>query len=271
MKEHITFIGGGNMAIAILGGLIRAGFQESNIDVVEPLPEARERLSKLGVKSYAQAGSFLAATSLVIWAVKPQIFCEAAQQVQRHTTNALHLSIAAGIPSKSIAQWVASERVIRTMPNTPALIGKGVTALFARAGVTAADKVAAETILTTIGEFLWVSDESQLDAVTAMSGSGPAYIFYFMEAMTAAGVQLGLSQEQAKQLTIATFVGAAALADSSAEPPDILRHRVTSKGGTTDAAIKSLDDRQVNAHFVDAIKAAKRRAQELGAEFGSDQ
>jgi pyrroline-5-carboxylate reductase len=155
------------------------------------------------------------------------------------------------------------------MPNTPALIGKGMTALFARPAVSNADKQLAERIISSTGELLWVDAEEHLDAVTALSGSGPAYMFYFMEAMTEAGASMGLSREQAYKLAVATFIGAGELARASDEPPEILRQRVTSKGGTTYAAITSMEDSGIKPLFVKALHAAKQRAQELGDEFGT--
>lgn len=270
MSECIAFIGGGNMAGAIIGGLVRQGMPITQMDVVEPFAEAQDRLkSNFGIQAHAQAGAFLERASIVLWAVKPQTFKEAAMQVQPYTKGALHLSVAAGVRSDSIAQWLGNERVIRTMPNTPALIGKGITALYARAAVTQADRHHAEKIVATTGEYLWLDAESQLDAVTAISGSGPAYMFYFMEAMTAAGAEMGLSREQAYQLAVATFIGAGELARASHEPPEILRQRVTSKGGTTYAAITSMDEHAVKALFMTAMHAAQQRAKELGDEVGA--
>jgi pyrroline-5-carboxylate reductase len=180
----------------------------------------------------------------------------------------LHLSVAAGIRSDSIAAWTGTERIVRCMPNTPALIGKGITALYARPGVTADDRVRAEQVIATTGEWLWVQDEAQLDAVTALSGSGPAYVFFFLEAMTQAGTEMGLPPDQAYRLAVATFGGAAALAQASQEPPEVLRQQVTSKGGTTHAAITSMERDGMQALFVKALHAAGRRARELGDEFG---
>jgi pyrroline-5-carboxylate reductase len=155
------------------------------------------------------------------------------------------------------------------MPNTPALIGKGMTGLFARAGVTAADQERVNQVIGTTGASLWLDTEDKLDAVTALSGSGPAYVFYFMEAMTTAGTEMGLSREQAHQLAVGTFAGASALAQASSESPQVLRQRVTSKGGTTYAAISSMETNDMRALFIDAMYAARERAKELGDEFGS--
>ena len=271
MSKRIAFIGGGNMASAIIGGLLGQGFAPSQIDVVEPLAPAQEKLrNSFGVTAQAQAGSFLNAVDLVVWAVKPQAFRQAAQQVQSYTQEALHLSVAAGIPSDSIAHWLGTERVVRAMPNTPALIGKGISALFAREAASLEDKAWIGQIMAGTGELLWLDAEEKLDVVTALSGSGPAYLFYFMEAMTTAGVEMGLTREQAHQLTIATFVGAGALAQASPDSPKVLRQRVTSKGGTTEAAIASMEDDDLQAQLINAIYAARQRAKELGDEFGVD-
>jgi pyrroline-5-carboxylate reductase len=192
MTSHITFIGGGNMASAIIGGLLRQGMTTQKIDVVEPYAEARDKLqAQFGITALHGPGPALAKASLVVWAVKPQTFKEAALQTRFHTKQALHLSVAAGIRSDSIASWLGTQRIVRAMPNTPALVGKGMTALFGRPAVTEADRALVNQVMTPTGQFLWVEDESQLDAVTALSGSGPAYVFYFLEAMTQAGADMG--------------------------------------------------------------------------------
>ena len=265
----IAFIGGGNMASAIIGGLIHPGLPACQSEVVEPWAEAREALHKnYGIEAQAEAGAALQRAGIVVWAVKPQTFKDAAAQAQPHTAAALHLSVAAGIRSSSIAQWLGSERIVRTMPNTPALVGKGMSALYARPAVTPAERQSVEAIMASTGEFLWVEEEKQLDAVTALSGSGPAYVFYFLEAMTRAGVDMGLSEQQAHQLAVGTFVGASELARRSDEPPAVLRQRVTSKGGTTYAALQSMESAGVGPAFERAMEAARQRANELGNEFG---
>lgn len=265
----IAFIGGGNMASAIMGGLIRQGHAAGNIEVVEPYEPTRAALlQSYGITAQAAPTAALQRAQIVVWAVKPQTFKDAAAQTRAHTQQALHLSVAAGIRSDSIAQWLGSERIVRTMPNTPALVGKGVSALYARPAVNAAERQRVEAILAGTGDVLWVDTEKQLDAVTALSGSGPAYVFYVMEAMTRAGTAMGLSAEQAHQLAVGTFVGASELARRSDEPPAVLRERVTSKGGTTYAALTSLEHDAVGDAFVRAMQAAERRAQELGDEFG---
>ena len=269
MHPHIAFIGGGNMASALIGGLLQQGTPAHQIQVVEPFDEARTRLrSQFGVVSLASATAALAQANLVIWAVKPQVFKEAAAPVAPHTRQALHLSVAAGIRSDSMAGWLDTQRIVRAMPNTPALVGLGQTGLFARSGVSNEDRSLIETVIRSTGECLWVSAEPLLDAVTALSGSGPAYVFFFIEAMCRAGEAMGLSAEQAHQLAVGTFVGAAALARSSTESPAVLRQRVTSKGGTTYAAISAMEQAQMGTLFEKALEAARARAVELGDEFG---
>jgi pyrroline-5-carboxylate reductase len=191
--EHIAFVGGGNMASAILGGLIKQGLPAGQIQVVEPFAEQRAKLTQqFGVQVHEGPGAWLSTAGLVVWAVKPQVFKDAALQTRFHTKTALHLSVAAGVRSSSIARWLGTDRVVRAMPNTPALVGKGMTALFARDAATDADKLAIESVLKPTGDFLWLAEEAQLDAVTALSGSGPAYVFYFIEAMIEAGTDMGL-------------------------------------------------------------------------------
>jgi pyrroline-5-carboxylate reductase len=266
----IAFIGGGNMASAIIAGLIRQDTPASTFEVVEPFAEARERLARdFGIVAQAEAGAALARCELVVWAVKPQSFAEAAKPVRGLAPDAVHLSVAAGIPSDSIARWLGTERVVRAMPNTPALVGQGMTGLFAREAVDASGRKRVEQVLGATGELLWVAAEEALDAVTAISGSGPAYVFYFIEALTEVGIELGLTPEQAHQLAVGTFSGATALAASASEPPAVLRERVTSKGGTTYAAITSMENADVAGKIKAAARAAHQRAQELGAEFGA--
>ena len=270
MNNDIAFIGGGNMATAIISGLVRQGLPADQLWVVEPHAPARDKLQQqFGLHVLAQPDAHLERAGLVVWAVKPQTFKEAALQGREATANAVHLSVAAGIRSGSIAHWLGTDRIVRAMPNTPALIGRGMTALFARTGVTAAERERVEQVVATTGEWLWVAEESQLDAVTALSGSGPAYVFYFLEAMTEAGTEMGLPRDQAYRLAVTTFLGAAELARSADEPPHILRERVTSKGGTTYAAITAMEEDQVKTHFMRALHAARDRAQTLGDEFGA--
>jgi len=271
---RIAFIGGGNMASAILGGLIRGGLPAHQIQVVEPLPAARDKLEHLhGVAAHAQAGDFLHQADLIVWAVKPQSFAQAAVPVRPYAGRALHLSIMAGIRVTGIAAAIAATpegaRIVRAMPNTPALIGQGISGLYAAPGADAADRARAEAVIRATGEALWVAQEPLLDAVTALSGSGPAYVFYVLEALQTAVVELGLTAEQARQLAVATFAGSAALAQQASEPLATLRERVTSKGGTTHAALLALDAAGVQPAFIRALHAAAVRAKELGNEFGA--
>ena len=265
----IAFIGGGNMAAAILGGLVKSGRAAASIVVVEPGDAQRAKLqADFGVRCLAAADATLAEATLVVWAVKPQTFQAAAAPCAPHITQALQLSVMAGIPSAAIARASGTQRVVRAMPNTPALIGQGIAGLFARDGVSAFERGLVDEVLAPTGRTLWVAREDDLDAVTALSGSGPAYVFYFVEAMVQAAVEMGLSAEQGKQLALATFAGATALAQASSDPPELLRERVTSKGGTTHAALTALEASGVKAAFVQALKAAQARAGELGREFG---
>jgi pyrroline-5-carboxylate reductase len=269
MQQVLAFIGGGNMASAVIGGLLASGRSGTSILVVEPFEAQRERLrSEHGVTAIAAADASLARAALVVWAVKPQLFRQAAAPASAHIGEALQLSVMAGIRSDAIATASGTERVVRAMPNTPALIGQGIAGLYARSAVTAADRALVEQVLAPTGQTLWVEREADLDAVTALSGSGPAYVFYFIEAMIQAATDMGLSPEQGRQLALATFAGATELAHRSSEPPELLRERVTSKGGTTYAALNALESAGVKAAFVTALKAAQQRALELGDEFG---
>jgi pyrroline-5-carboxylate reductase len=268
-KTHIGFIGGGNMASAIIGGLLNAGMLPAQFTIVEPFEATREKLqADFGIASQATADEALQKADLVVWAVKPQSFKEAAAPVAPFTKGALHLSVAAGVTSASIAAWLGTERVVRAMPNTPALIGQGITGLFSREGTTAEDRALVDAVIGVTGQHLWLDDEAKLDAVTAISGSGPAYVFYFLEAMVQASLDMGLSEAQARSLATATFAGSTALAAASSEPLGVLRERVTSKGGTTYAALTHMESANIKAEFMTAMQAAQKRAAELGAQFG---
>ena len=257
------------MATAMIGGLIKQGMTAQDILVVEPFAPTRDKLlSDFGITAQTEPSEALSTVGLIIWAVKPQVFKEAAANIGTYAPKALHFSVAAGIRSDSIALWLDSEHVVRAMPNTPALIGKGMTALYARPAVSLASKAWVERVVASMGEFLWLDAESQLDAVTAISGSGPAYVFYFLEAMTEAAVKMGLSAEQGRRLAVSTFSGASELAHRSEEPLETLRQRVTSKGGTTYAALTSMENDGIKQQFIQAMNAAEQRAKELGDEFG---
>lgn len=265
---QVVFVGGGNMAGALIGGLLKAGRPAASIRVVEPVEAQRAKLVQaFGVAPQAAADAALAGAGLVVWAVKPQLFAEAAAPCAAHVAGALQLSVMAGIVTDRIAAATGSRRIVRAMPNTPALIGRGIAGLYARPEVTAAERAEVEALLAPTGATLWVDHEADLDAVTALSGSGPAYVFYVLEAMMQAGTEMGLGSAQARRLAEATFDGAAALAAQSPLLPGELRAQVTSKGGTTHAAITSLDDSGVKAAIVKALHAARSRAEELGRQF----
>jgi pyrroline-5-carboxylate reductase len=267
--SRIVFIGGGNMASALIGGLVKAGADGDRLTVVDPDEGSRQRLAQqFGVHTLAAADASLQGAGAVVWAVKPQAFGTAAAPSAPYIGSALQLSVMAGIRSDAIAHASGSTRVVRTMPNTPALIGQGITGVYATAHVTLPDRAWVEAVLRPTGELCWVQREADLDAVTALSGSGPAYVFYFVEAMMQAAVEMGLSQAQGRQLALATFAGATALAQRSDEPPSVLRERVTSKGGTTHAALTAMEAAGMKSAFVAALKAAQARAKALGDEFG---
>jgi len=224
---------------------------------------------QFGVRTGAAIDATLADYDAVVLAVKPQVLKDVAQALAPHLTSQLVISIAAGIRGSDLARWLGDyARVVRTMPNTPALVGMGVTGLAALPGVDAAGRELASNVLGAVGEIVWFDDESKLDAVTAISGSGPAYVFYFIEALQEAARQLGMDEAQGRALAVATFTGAAQLAANSDEPPSLLRERVTSKGGTTAAALASFDASGIKDAIVRGALAANARAREMGDEFG---
>ena len=269
---RISFIGGGNMASALIGGLLAKTAQAADMRVVEPDEATRARLGeRFGVTTFAAAEAQALRADVVVLAVKPQQMREVARGLAGLLSGQLVISVAAGIRCCDLSRWLGGHaRIVRTIPNTPALIGEGITVLAGAPGLSALDRDAADAILAAVGQTLWVDDESLIDAATAISGSGPAYVFYFMEAMQAAALSLGLTGEQARQLTLATFGGAARLAARSDEALAVLRERVTSRGGTTAAALSVMAERDVNRHIVEALAAACRRSAELGEEFGRD-
>ncbi|HTD05533.1 pyrroline-5-carboxylate reductase [Undibacterium sp.] len=266
----IGFIGGGNMATALVGGLAVKLTSPHNIHVVDVNQDSLTRMAaRFGVNTALKIDDALAACDVIILAVKPQQLHDVVSQLQAHLSGQLLLSIAAGIRAADISRWLNGyDAIVRSMPNTPALISKGVTGMVAMPGVTAEQRQAADNIMRAVGATVWLDDEALIDSVTAVSGSGPAYVFYFIEAMQQAAAELGLTAEQGTQLAIATFTGAAELAAQSADPVSVLRERVTSKGGTTYAALSSLEASGVKAAIVQAIKAAAARGKELGDEFG---
>jgi len=268
---QIAFIGGGNMAAALVGGLLARGTPAGSIHVVEPLAAQRDALrDRFGIATFERAGhDALAQADLVVIAVKPQQMREAVAPLARLLCDALVISVAAGIRARDLSRWLGGHRrIVRAMPNTPALIGKGVTGLAALADTSEADRAIADRVLGAVGPTVWVDDERLLDAVTAVSGSGPAYVFLFMEAMQDAAVALGLDARQARELTLHTVAGAAQLALQAEEPPATLRERVTSKGGTTAAALTVMEAGGLRKLVAAAIEAAQHRSVEMGDEFG---
>jgi pyrroline-5-carboxylate reductase len=269
----ISFIGGGNMATALIAGLAGKVAQAADIHVVDPNADALARLrEQYGVTTSPDIGAAVAASDVIVLAVKPQQMRDVTVHLQSQLANKpLLLSIAAGIRGADLSRWLGGYgAIVRTMPNTPALIGQGITGMVAMAGVSAAQKDAADSIMRAVGQTVWLDEEGLIDPVTAVSGSGPAYVFYFLEAMQQAAADMGLSAEQGKALALATFTGAAQLAAQSDEPVDVLRQRVTSKGGTTYAAITSMEAAGVKEAIVAAMKAAAARGRELGEEMGKD-
>jgi len=269
----IAFIGGGNMARAIIGGLVSKGVaRAANIVAIELDAVARLKLiSEFGVQAVEKPGAELKSVDLVIFAVKPQQMREAAAAVAPHLTDPLIVTIAAGIRIDDLSRWLGGlERIVRAMPNTPALVHAGITGLYAPSVVGTADREAAQELLSSVGASLWFENESDLDAVTAVSGSGPAYVFYAIEALEKAARDLGIQEGAARSLALWTFVGAAKLAIERGEDPAVLRAQVTSKGGTTERALEVLEAAHVKDHFVAAVRAACERSKELGQALGKD-
>lgn len=260
----ITFIGGGNMATALIGGLKKQGYSAAGIQVVEPGEAARAQLTAaFGVRCAPAIDAAALNCEVLVLAVKPQQM-KAALAAAGQLNGQLVISIAAGLRLATIDRWLGGHcRLVRAMPNTPALIGAGITGLFAAADVDHAGRESAEKILSAVGRTLWVADEALMDAVTAVSGSGPAYVFYFIEAVQQAGVALGLPPETARLLAIETFLGAARLAEASADPLSVLRERVTSKGGTTAAALDAFAAAGIDAAIAQGVNAAAARGGEL--------
>lgn len=272
----ITFLGGGNMASALIGGLVERGFDRADISVVDVDADARARVtSTFGVKAFDAPGADVFASDVWVLAVKPQHLRSALAPLVGQFQNALVISIAAGLRLMDIGRWLGGPdgpytRLVRAMPNTPALIGAGVTGVYAQPAVDDAGRETAISILQAVGKTVWINDEAKLDAVTGISGSGPAYVFHFIEALEAAGRALGFDAASARELAIETTLGAAKLAASSEDSPAVLREKVTSKGGTTAAALAYLEEEGWLETVIDAVTAATVRSRELGEEFGQE-
>lgn len=272
LNHHITFIGGGNMAQALLTGMRHRQFAMSQVTVIDPDTRKHAALAQsLGVATAQTVESAnIIPSEVIILAVKPQQLKAVAETIAPFLQAQLVISVAAGIRATDLSRWLAGySAIIRTMPNTPAQIQQGMTGAYAMPGVTDSQRQLADEILKSAGEAMWLSDEVQLDAVTAISGSGPAYVFLLIEALAEAGVALGLSAQQAQQLSIATFKGASLLAATSTTPVATLREQVTSKGGTTEQGLRSMQQHEIHAIMRDAAQQAANRAKTMGDELGA--
>ncbi len=267
--QKIGFIGAGNMARSLIGGLISSGVNPSALFATDLNEDSRNALTAdFSIKTFTENQQLVDECDVVVFAVKPQALKTVATSLKAKDT-ALYLSIAAGIPSQSLNNWLGDNKaVVRSMPNTPSLVQSGASGLYANTHVSEEQKDMAESILRAVGITVWVDDEAQLDAVTALSGSGPAYFFMVMEAMEKAGEELGLSAETARLLAIQTGFGATKLALEMDDAPAELRKKVTSPGGTTEQAIKTFEEQGLVEIFSKAMKAAHNRAEELAKELG---
>lgn len=269
--KKIGFIGAGNMASALVGGLLARGWQTADIALSDTTAAALVPHAERGLYTTTDNASLLAHAEVLVLAVKPQVMAQVLKPLAEgvRAKRPLIISIAAGIPVASIEHWLGGpQSVVRAMPNTPALVQTGAAGLFANASVTPEQRRAAEDILGAVGIALWVPEESLIDAVTAVSGSGPAYFFYLMEAMMAAGRELGLDEATARALTLQTALGAAQMAVTADVGPGELRRRVTSPGGTTERAVSVLDGAGVPSAFDRALKACAVRGAELAEQLG---
>ena len=273
-NSKITFIGGGNMARSLIGGLVATGMSNKDISVSEPKADLREKLSKnFGVNALEENASAVMGANVIVLAVKPQILQEVVTPLGALVAEArpLLISVAAGVTCSSIERWVGGDpALIRVMPNTPALIGAGISALYANNNVSDGQGTLAEKIMAAVGKTVWIEEETLMDAVTAVSGSGPAYFFYVMQAIHNAAVREGLDAQTARLLSLETALGAARLAVESTEEPGSLQQQVTSPGGTTEAAIKVLDDAGVRDTLQQAVSAARARGGELAKLLDQD-
>jgi pyrroline-5-carboxylate reductase len=268
---NVTFIGGGNMATAIVGGLVAKGAGHGDFRIVEPMAGQQEKLAGRfpGIAIFGEAtAEAVAGAGLVVIAVKPQQMRDAMRAIGPHIGDVdVVMSIAAGVRIDTLSRGLDGySRIVRAMPNTPALVGAGISGAFAPAAVDDESRALARRVLEAVGEVVWVPREDMLDAVTGISASGPAYVFYFLEALEEAARELGFGGDEARKLAYATFAGAVKLAQASDLAPAVLRAQVTSKGGTTERAVSVLDEHAMKASFIAAVKAAAARAKELGDE-----
>ena len=269
-NQKIGFIGAGNMARSLIGGLISSGVKSDNLFAADPGKETRTALNEdFSIQTFAENQKLVDECDVIVFSVKPQVLKEVATSLKAKES-ALYISIAAGIPSESLNNWLGCKKaVVRTMPNTPSLVLSGASGLYANTHVSEAQQEIAESILRAVGLTVWVENEKQLDAVTAPSGSGPAYFFMVMEAMEKAGEELGLPPETARLLAIQTGFGSTKLALEMEDSPEELRKKVTSPGGTTEQAIKTFEEQGLVEMFSKAMKAASDRAEELAKELGA--
>lgn len=267
----ICFLGGGNMANALIGGLVAKGYDAHSISVIEIAPAARERIAAHGVRVGTAPDATTAKAETLVLAVKPQDARAALASVASSIGGKLVISIAAGVRLEALSRWLGGHRrLVRCMPNTPALVGAGITGVYALPEVDAGGRKSTEAILRAVGEVVWVKDEKLLDTVTAVSGSGPAYVFWLIEQLAAFAGRAGIPAQDALRLAKHCVLGSAKLALDSAEPPAQLRKNVTSKGGTTEAALNVFDEEKLAQRFEKALAAAMRRGGELGEQLGKD-
>lgn len=269
MNHSLAFIGGGNMARSLIGGLIARGTKAADITVADPIAEALRLTRQSGVNVTSDNCEAVRGAQVVILAVKPQELRNVTEQLMPALEHRpLLVSVAAGITAADIRLWSGGLPVVRAMPNRPALEGCGMTGLYATPDVPAAARALAEQILGAVGATLWLEHESQMDVVTAISGSGPAYFFLLIEMLEQAGISLGLPADVARRLATETAYGSGCMARAASESPAILREQVTSKGGTTEAALRHLEANKVRDIFAQAVAAAARRSAALASEFG---
>jgi pyrroline-5-carboxylate reductase len=273
-KQIITFIGGGNMATSLIGGLVKSGYDAGRIRATDPLDtRCKELASEFGVQTDLDNGQAVNGADLVVLAVKPQVMPSVVKDLAAaaNAQRPLMLSIAAGITAPDIARWLGYDAaIVRTMPNTPALVSSGITGMYANSAVTPEQRTAADSVMQAVGQTVWLDDEALLDAVTAISGSGPAYFFLLIELLVASGEQLGLRTDVATQLATQTALGAALMTVASGEAPGVLRQRVTSPGGTTAAALAVFEQGELGKLVAAAATAARDRGAELAVELGDD-
>ncbi|MCU4614259.1 pyrroline-5-carboxylate reductase [Acinetobacter lwoffii] len=264
---NICFIGGGNMAQALIGGLISRGLPATRITVSDPVEKVRALLAEKEINVTGDNSAAIQDADIVVLAVKPQVLAQVLQPLKGLVNNKLIISIVAGAEIATLSALLGTERIVRVMPNTPALVQTGAHGLYANASVETNDRELASQVLASTGLTIWVDSEAQIDAVTAVSGSGPAYFFYMMESMIRAGKNLGLDEKVATALTLQTALGAAQMAITSSNTPAELRKNVTSPNGTTQAALEVFDRAQISQNIQAALAAAQKRSQELAQEL----